>query len=65
MFLVNVMDDFWNPGEMGVAEREMKKVKYGKFVLLPVTEATRGHYTFFQAPVWQKYLAQLLGDTKN
>jgi len=65
IFLVNVMDDFWNPGEMGVAEREMKKVKTGKFVLLPVTEATRGHYTFFQAGVWQKYLAQLLDDSKH
>jgi homoserine O-acetyltransferase len=64
IFLVNVMDDFWNPGEMGVAEREMKKVNGAHFVLLPVTEATRGHYTFFQAPVWQKYLAQLLAESK-
>ncbi len=65
IFLVNTMDDFWNPGEMGVAEREMKRVKTGKFVLLPVTEATRGHYTFFQAAVWQKYLGQLLDDSKH
>jgi homoserine O-acetyltransferase/O-succinyltransferase len=65
ILLVNVMDDFWNPGEMGVAEREMKKVKTGKFVLLPVSEATRGHYTFFQASVWQKYLVQLLDDSKH
>jgi homoserine O-acetyltransferase/O-succinyltransferase len=65
IFVVNVMDDFWNPGEMGVAEREMKKVKTGHFVLLPVTPETRGHYTFFQAAVWQKYLAQLLNDSKH
>ena len=65
VFLVNVMDDFWNPGEMGVAEREMKNVKNAHFALLPVTEATRGHYTFFQAPVWQKYLAQLLEESKR
>ena len=60
VMLVNVMDDFWNPGEMGVAEKEMPKVKNGKFVLLPVTPQTRGHYTFFQAAVWQQYLAELL-----
>jgi homoserine O-acetyltransferase len=65
VMLVNVMDDFWNPGEMGVAEKEMKKVKNGKFVLLPVTDDTRGHYTFFQAAVWQKYLAQLLDESKH
>ncbi len=47
--LVNTMDDFWNPGEMGVAEREMPKLKNSHFVLLPITEETRGHYTFFQA----------------
>jgi homoserine O-acetyltransferase len=61
--LVNVQDDFWNPGEMGVAQREMPKVKNGKFVLLPVTGETRGHYTFFVASAWQKYLRELLEAT--
>ena len=46
--LVNTMDDFWNPGEMHVAEQEMPKVKNSHFVLLPITKETRGHYTFFQ-----------------
>ena len=62
--LVNVQDDFWNPGEMGVAEREIKKVKNGRFILMPVSHETRGHYTFFQAAVWQKYLEQLLEESK-
>ncbi len=57
VMLVNTMDDFWNPGEMGVAEREMPKLKNGHFVLMPITKETRGHYTFFQAALWQKYLA--------
>jgi homoserine O-acetyltransferase len=65
VMLVNVQDDFWNPGEMGVAEREIKKVKNGKFVLLPVSRQTRGHYTFFQAAVWQPQLAQLLDQSKQ
>ena len=64
VMLVNTMDDFWNPGEMGVAEREMPKVRNSHFVLLPITKETRGHYTFFQAAVWQKYLAQLLQESK-
>jgi homoserine O-acetyltransferase len=61
--LVNVQDDFWNPGEMGVAQREMPNVKNGKFILLPVTGETRGHYTFFVASAWQKYLQELLEAT--
>lgn len=65
VMLVNTMDDFWNPGEMGVAEQEMPKVKNGHFVLLPITKETRGHYTFFQAAVWQKYLAQLVEESKR
>jgi homoserine O-acetyltransferase/O-succinyltransferase len=63
--LVNTMDDFWNPGEMGVAEREMPKLKNGHFVLLPITKETRGHYTFFQAALWQKYLGQLLNESNH
>ena len=65
VMLVNTRDDFWNPGEMGVAEKEMPKVKNSHFVLLPITKETRGHYTFFQAAVWQKYLGQLLEESKH
>lgn len=43
-----------------VAQREIQKVKKGKFILLPVSDETRGHYTFFVAPVWEKYLKELL-----
>ena len=65
VMLVNVYDDFWNPGEMGVAEREIKKVKNGKFVLLPITDKTRGHYTFFVASAWKQYLEELLEGTQK
>jgi homoserine O-acetyltransferase len=58
--LVNTQDDFWNPGEMDVAQREIQKVKNGRFILLPVSDQTRGHYTFFVAPAWEKYLKQLM-----
>jgi hypothetical protein len=34
-------------------------------VLLPITKETRGHYTFFQAALWQKYLGQLLDELKH
>lgn len=65
VMLVNTLDDFWNPGEMGVAEHEMPKIKKGHFVLLPITKETRGHYTFFQAAAWQKYLGQLLEESRR
>ncbi len=36
---INSGDDFINPPELGIAEREIKKVKNGKFVLLPSVRA--------------------------
>src|ERR1700690_413632 len=59
---VNSADDFINPPELGIAEREIKRVKNGRFVLLPITPETRGHGTHTLAAVWQQYLAELLGE---
>jgi homoserine O-acetyltransferase len=60
VMFVNSADDFINPPELGIAEREIKKVKHGRFVLLPVSEQTRGHGTHTWAAVWQPYLKELL-----
>jgi homoserine O-acetyltransferase len=65
LMLINFQEDFWNPAELGIAEREIKKVKNGKFVLLPFGEQSRGHYTFFQAAFWQKDFAEFLKELNN
>jgi homoserine O-acetyltransferase len=57
---INSGDDFINPPELGIAEREIKRVKNGKFVLLPVSEQTHGHGTHTWAAAWQQYLKELL-----
>ena len=57
---INSADDFINPPELGIAEREIKKVKNGRFVLLPISEQTYGHGTHTHAEVWKQYLAELL-----
>ena len=57
---INSADDSINPPELGIAEREIKKVKNGRFVLLPISNQTRGHGTHTWAAVWQQYLAELL-----
>jgi homoserine O-acetyltransferase len=61
---INSGDDFINPPELGIAEREIKRVKAGRFVLLPASEQTHGHGTHTWAAVWQQYLAQLLETSK-
>ena len=61
---INSADDFINPPELGIAEREIKRVKNGRFVLLPASDQTHGHGTHTWAAVWQQYLAQLLEASK-
>jgi homoserine O-acetyltransferase len=62
--LVNSADDFINPPELGIAEREIKRVQTGRFVLLPASDQTHGHGTHTWAVLWQQYLAQLLETSK-
>lgn len=62
---VNSADDFINPPELGIAEREIQKVKQGRFVLLPASEQTHGHGTHTWAVFWKQYLAELLEKTAH
>ena len=65
MMYINSADDFINPPELGIADREIKRVKNGKFVLLPITDETRGHGTHTRAAVWKQYLAELLQKSSH
>lgn len=65
VMFVNSADDQINPPELGIAEREIKKVKQGRFVLLPITDQTRGHGTHTLAAVWKQYLAELLAESER
>jgi homoserine O-acetyltransferase len=57
---VNSADDFINPPELGIAEREIKRVKGARFVLLAASDQTHGHGSHTWAVLWQQYLEQLL-----
>jgi len=62
---INSADDFINPPELGIAEREIKRVKNGHFVLLPASEQTYGHGTHTHAAVWRQYLEELLDASRH
>jgi homoserine O-acetyltransferase len=61
---INSADDEINPPELGILEKEIRKVKRGRFVLIPTTEETRGHSTHSLPAIWGKYLAELLEESK-
>jgi len=65
VMFINSADDFINPPELGIAEREIKRVKEGRFVLLPISAETHGHGTHTWAAVWQQYLKELLDSSSH
>jgi len=63
VMFVNSADDFINPPELAIAEREIQRVKRGTFVLIPAGPATRGHGTHTWAALWKQHLESLLAQS--
>jgi len=61
---INSADDFINPPELGLAQQQVKEMPRAKFVLLPITDATRGHGTHTVAAIWKDYLVELLKESE-
>ena len=64
LLAVNSADDFVNPPELGVMEKEIKRVRRGRFVLIPISDETRGHGSHSLPALWKQHLARLLEDSK-
>jgi len=60
---INSTDDFINPPEMGIPERDIKRISHGQFHLIQATTETRGHGTHTWAVFWKQYMVQLLKET--
>jgi homoserine O-acetyltransferase len=60
---INSADDFINPPELGIAEKESKRLNNGTFVLLPISDLTHGHGTHTWAVAWRPYLQELLNKS--
>jgi len=61
---INSADDYINPPELGIAEKMVKRMPNARFILLPISDATRGHGTHTVAAVWKDYLAELMRATE-
>ncbi|HKX28702.1 MAG TPA: alpha/beta fold hydrolase [Blastocatellia bacterium] len=60
---INSADDQVNPPELGIAEREIQRVKRGRFILIPISDQTRGHGTHSLPELWKQHLAALLKES--
>jgi len=61
---INSADDFINPPELGIAEKQVKRMPNARFILIPISDATRGHGTHTVAAVWKNYLAEFMQATE-
>lgn len=62
LIAVNSADDVVNPPELGILERTIKRVKNGRYVLIPTGPETRGHGTHSVAKLWKQYVVELLAN---
>jgi homoserine O-acetyltransferase len=60
LLAINSADDERNPPELGLLDREIKRVKNGRVLLIPTSDQTVGHGTTAQARFWKQELAELL-----
>jgi len=62
LMAINFADDNTNPPELGVTEREIKRIPNGKYVLVPASDKTHGHFTHLRAVFWKAHLADFLKE---
>ena len=57
---INSADDFVNPPELGLMERLMPRVRLGRYLLIPISDRTRGHGSHSVPGLWRDELAAFL-----
>lgn len=65
LLAVNSADDLINPPELGILEREIQRVPRGEAVVIPLSDATRGHGSHTIANLWKDKLVKLLEKSGN
>ena len=65
LLAINFADDLINPPELGILEREIKRVKKGRAIVIPASKETVGHGTHTRAAVWKEHLEKFMKETEG
>jgi len=65
LLAINSADDLINPPELGILEREIKRVPHGRAILIPMSDKTRGHGSHTIAALWKDELVKLLQESQK
>jgi homoserine O-acetyltransferase len=65
LLAINSADDLINPPELGILEREIKRVPRGRAIVVPFSDKTRGHGSHTVAALWKDELVKLLKESEK
>jgi homoserine O-acetyltransferase len=65
LLAIDSADDLINPPELGILEREIKRVPHGRAIVIPFSDKTRGHGSHTVAALWKDQLVDLLKETEK
>jgi homoserine O-acetyltransferase/O-succinyltransferase len=65
LLAINSADDLINPPELGILEREIKRVPHGRAIVIPLSDKTRGHGSHTIATLWKDELIKLLSESQD
>jgi homoserine O-acetyltransferase len=65
LLAINFADDLINPPELGILEREIKRLPHGRAIVIPFSDKTRGHGSHTVAALWKNQLVDLLKETEK
>ena len=65
LLAINSADDLINPPELGILEREIKRVRHGRATVIPFSDKTHGHGSHTIAVLWKDQLVKLLKETER
>src|SRR5207244_7731800 len=65
LLAINSADDLINPPELAILEREIKRVRHGRAIVIPFSDKTQGHGSHTIAALWKEQLAKLLKEAEN
>jgi homoserine O-acetyltransferase len=64
LLAINSADDFVNPPELPMMQALITKVPKGRFILIPISDDTRGHGTHSLPAIWGGELAKFLAELR-
>ena len=65
LLAINSADDLINPPELGILQREIKRVPHGRAIVIPLSDQTRGHGSHTVATLWKDDLFKLLEESQH